>query len=164
MGRAKLACISWQISLQIRVFQTPYIYVFHNNTEGLKAPGYSLSRLPDVFHSSLQIHVFKTFFVHRYTFLVHRSLSRHPDHTLFKKDKRCFRWAKANNLFNVVQFAHARHSSSKLVSALAQSQISGSHRGKGVSKGSQWDAETSSAWPFTLDYYYRRNTISSHVL
>ena len=31
------------------------------------------------------------------------------------------------NLFNVVQFDHARHSSSKLVSALAQSQISGSH-------------------------------------
>ena len=31
------------------------------------------------------------------------------------------------NLFNVVQFAHARHSSSKLGSALAQSQISGSH-------------------------------------
>ena len=32
------------------------------------------------------------------------------------------------NLFNFVQFAHARHSSSKLVSALAQSQISASHR------------------------------------
>ena len=32
------------------------------------------------------------------------------------------------NLFNVVQFAHARHSSSKLDSALAQSQISASHR------------------------------------
>ena len=31
------------------------------------------------------------------------------------------------NLFNVVLFAHARHSSSKLGSALAQSQISGSH-------------------------------------
>ena len=31
------------------------------------------------------------------------------------------------NLFNVVQFAHARHSSSKLGSALAQSQISESH-------------------------------------
>ena len=34
------------------------------------------------------------------------------------------------NLFNVVQFAHARHSSSKLGSALAQSQISGSVRGE----------------------------------
>ena len=31
------------------------------------------------------------------------------------------------NLFNFVQFAYARHSSSKLDSALAQSQISGSH-------------------------------------
>ena len=31
------------------------------------------------------------------------------------------------NLFNFVQFAHALHSSSKLVSALAQSQISASH-------------------------------------
>ena len=35
------------------------------------------------------------------------------------------------NLFNFVQFAHARHSSSKLGSALAQSQISGSVRGEG---------------------------------
>ena len=34
------------------------------------------------------------------------------------------------NSFNVVQFAHARHSSSKLDSALAQSQISGSVRGE----------------------------------
>ena len=32
------------------------------------------------------------------------------------------------NLFNFVQFAYARHSSSKLASALAQSQISASHR------------------------------------
>ena len=32
------------------------------------------------------------------------------------------------NLFNYVQFAYARHSSSKLASALAQSQISASHR------------------------------------
>ena len=32
------------------------------------------------------------------------------------------------NLFNFVQFAYAWHSSSKLVSALAQSQISASHR------------------------------------
>ena len=32
------------------------------------------------------------------------------------------------NSFNFVQFAHARHSSSKLGSALAQSQISASHR------------------------------------
>ena len=31
------------------------------------------------------------------------------------------------NLFNFIQFAYARHSSSKLDSALAQSQISGSH-------------------------------------
>ena len=31
------------------------------------------------------------------------------------------------NLFNFVQFAYARHSSSKLDSALAQSQISASH-------------------------------------
>ena len=38
------------------------------------------------------------------------------------------------NLFNVVQFAHARHSSSKFGSALAQSQISRSHRGKGGAK------------------------------
>ena len=36
------------------------------------------------------------------------------------------------NLFNFVQFAHARHSSSKLVSALAQSQISASVRGEGL--------------------------------
>ena len=34
------------------------------------------------------------------------------------------------NSFNVVQFAHARHSSSKLGSVLAQSQISGSVRGE----------------------------------
>ena len=34
------------------------------------------------------------------------------------------------NLFNFVQFAHALHSSSKLVSALAQSQISASVRGE----------------------------------
>ena len=34
------------------------------------------------------------------------------------------------NSFNFVQFAHARHSSSKLGSALAQSQISGSVRGE----------------------------------
>ena len=33
------------------------------------------------------------------------------------------------NLFSFVQFAYARHSSSKLVSALAQSQISASVRG-----------------------------------
>ena len=33
------------------------------------------------------------------------------------------------NLFNFVQFAHALHSSSKLASALAQSQISASVRG-----------------------------------
>ena len=32
------------------------------------------------------------------------------------------------NLFNYVQFAYAWHSSSKLASALAQSQISASHR------------------------------------
>ena len=38
------------------------------------------------------------------------------------------------NLFNFVQFAHARHSSSKLGSALAQSQISGSVRGEGQEK------------------------------
>ena len=38
------------------------------------------------------------------------------------------------NLFNVVQFAHARHSSSKLDSALAQSQISASHRKLGTAK------------------------------
>ena len=38
------------------------------------------------------------------------------------------------NSFNVVQFAHARHSSSKLGSALAQSQISGSVRGEGQEK------------------------------
>ena len=38
------------------------------------------------------------------------------------------------NLFNVVQFAHARQSSSKLGSALAQSQISGSVRGEGQEK------------------------------
>ena len=38
------------------------------------------------------------------------------------------------NLFNVVQFAHARHSSSKLDSALAQSQISASHRKLGTVK------------------------------
>ena len=38
------------------------------------------------------------------------------------------------NLFNFVQFAHALHSSSKLVSALAQSQISGSVRGEGQEK------------------------------
>ena len=34
------------------------------------------------------------------------------------------------NSFNFVQFAHARHSSSKFGSALAQSQISGSVRGE----------------------------------
>ena len=34
------------------------------------------------------------------------------------------------NLFNFVQFAHARHSSSKFGSALAKSQISGSVRGE----------------------------------
>ena len=34
---------------------------------------------------------------------------------------------------------------------------------KGVSKGSQWDAETSSAWPFTLDDYYRRNISSEEA-
>ena len=34
------------------------------------------------------------------------------------------------NSFNVVQFAHAWHSSSKLVFALAQSQISASVRGE----------------------------------
>ncbi|MEE1214147.1 MAG: hypothetical protein U0L04_04130, partial [Bacteroidaceae bacterium] len=34
------------------------------------------------------------------------------------------------NLFSFVQFAYARHSSSKLVSALAQSQISASVRGE----------------------------------
>ena len=34
------------------------------------------------------------------------------------------------NSFNVVQFAHARHSSSKLDSALAYPQISGSVRGE----------------------------------
>jgi hypothetical protein len=38
------------------------------------------------------------------------------------------------NLINFVQFAHARHSSSKLSSALAQSQISGSFRGEGQEK------------------------------
>jgi hypothetical protein len=38
------------------------------------------------------------------------------------------------NLINFVQFAHARHSSSKLSSALAQSQISGSVRGEGQEK------------------------------
>ena len=38
------------------------------------------------------------------------------------------------NLFIFVQFAHALHSSSKLVSALAQSQISGSVRGEGQEK------------------------------
>ena len=32
------------------------------------------------------------------------------------------------NLFNIVQFAHARHSPSKLASVLALPQISGSHR------------------------------------
>ena len=31
--------------------------------------------------------------------------------------------------------------------------VSGSHRGKGLSKGLQWDAETSSAWPSTLGCY-----------
>ena len=31
--------------------------------------------------------------------------------------------------------------------------VSGSHRRKGLSKGSQWDAETSSAWPSTLGCY-----------
>ena len=36
------------------------------------------------------------------------------------------------NSFNFVQFAHARHSSSKLGSALAQSQISGSVRGEAL--------------------------------
>ena len=38
------------------------------------------------------------------------------------------------NSFNFVQFAHARHSSSKFGSALAQSQISASVRGKGQEK------------------------------
>jgi hypothetical protein len=38
------------------------------------------------------------------------------------------------NLINFVQFAHARHSSSKFGSALAQSQISGSVRGEGQDK------------------------------
>jgi hypothetical protein len=38
------------------------------------------------------------------------------------------------NLINFVQFAHTRHSSSKLGSALAQSQISGSVRGEGQDK------------------------------
>ena len=36
------------------------------------------------------------------------------------------------NSFNIVQFAHARHSSSKFGSALAQSQISGSVRGEAL--------------------------------
>ena len=69
-------------------------------TEGLKAPGYSYPRLSDVF--SLTTH-YSLLIAHYHVIL---------------------------NLFNFVQFAHARHSSSKFGSALAKSQISGSVRGE----------------------------------
>ena len=50
------------------------------------------------------------------------------------------------NLFNFVQFAHAWHSSSKLASALAQSQISASHCEPLLNPFPRWDPETSSGW------------------
>ncbi|MBQ2045324.1 MAG: hypothetical protein II261_10880, partial [Bacteroidaceae bacterium] len=44
-----------QPSQPIRVFQTPFL-CGHHKTEGLKAPGYSNPRLPDVFRSQLTTH------------------------------------------------------------------------------------------------------------
>ena len=41
--------------------------------------------------------------------------------------------------------------------------VSGSHRGKGLSKGSQWDAETSSAWPSTLGCYIEEHRIKRKI-
>ena len=74
---------------------------------------------------------FRRIFSHYSSLITHCSLSRHPE--LVSGSVRGEGQEKARGEMlkqvNFVQFAHARHSSSKLVSALAQSQISASVRG-----------------------------------
>ena len=132
-GVCKDANVQW--GLPIRVFQTPLLC--NHKTEGLKAPGYLYSRLSDVF--SLTTH--------------YSSLITQRSSLTITSSWTCL------TLFNLLTLGIAQ-ASLALLSLNRKFQDLSAEMNK---KGSQWDAETSSAWPFTLDYYYRRNISSEEA-